>query len=117
LPYFSYLVECSNGSLYAGWTSDLERRLQQHNSGKGAKYTRALRPVVLRASWEFPSKKEAMSHEWQIKQLSRVHKLRLIDEKADTECAATYQATCKVMAKKEPPKLSGPFSFVPGKTV
>ncbi len=78
MRYFSYIVECSNGSLYAGWTSDLEKRLQQHNAGKGAKYTRALRPVVLRASWEFASKSEAMSHEWHIKQLSREKKMQLI---------------------------------------
>ncbi|HEY9759206.1 MAG TPA: GIY-YIG nuclease family protein [Oculatellaceae cyanobacterium] len=80
MRYFSYLVECSNGSLYAGWTNDVAKRLDQHNSGKGAKYTRALRPVVLRASWEFATKKEAMSHEWHIKRLSRINKLRLIDE-------------------------------------
>jgi putative endonuclease len=78
MPFFTYIVECSNGSLYAGWTNDLEKRLSQHNSGKGAKYTRALRPVALKASWEFDSKAEAMSYEWQIKQLSRSNKINLI---------------------------------------
>jgi putative endonuclease len=80
MRYFSYIVECSNGSLYAGWTSYLEKRLDQHNAGKGAKYTRALRPVTLAASWEFSSKSEAMSHEWHIKQMSRTSKLKLIEQ-------------------------------------
>ena len=80
MPFFTYIVECSNGSLYAGWTNDLEKRLSQHNSGKGAKYTRALRPVSLKASWEFDSKAEAMSYEWQIKQLSRLNKIDLINQ-------------------------------------
>jgi len=80
LAFFTYLLECSNGSLYAGWTVDLCKRIELHNAGKGAKYTRALRPVRLKASWEFPSKTEAMSFEWHLKQMSRLQKLRLIEE-------------------------------------
>ena len=78
MAFYTYLVECSNGSLYAGWTVDLEKRLQQHNAGKGAKYTRALRPVSLRAAWQFASKNEAMSFEWRLKRMSRPEKLMLI---------------------------------------
>ena len=74
MRYFTYIVECANGSFYTGWTLDLEKRLREHNAGKGAKYTRALRPVTLRASWEFSSKSQAMSHEWRIKQLTRAAK-------------------------------------------
>jgi putative endonuclease len=83
VPYYTYIVECSNGSLYAGWTNDLDKRLSQHNAGKGAKYTRALRPVALRASWQFESKSEAMSYEWQIKQLSRTNKISLIRQQSN----------------------------------
>jgi putative endonuclease len=89
LAFFTYLLECSNGSLYAGWTVDLCKRIEQHNAGKGAKYTRALRPVRLKASWEFPSKTEAMSFEWHLKQLSRPQKLRLI-EQSDKDNLATF---------------------------
>jgi putative endonuclease len=78
LSFYTYLVECSNGSLYAGWTIDLDKRLEKHNSGKGAKYTRALRPVSLRASWQFDTKNEAMSWEWRLKRMSRPEKLKLI---------------------------------------
>jgi putative endonuclease len=78
LAFYTYLVECSNGSLYAGWTNDLDKRLQKHNSGQGAKYTRALRPVSLRAAWQFDTKNEAMSWEWQLKRMSRSEKLKLI---------------------------------------
>ena len=81
LAFFTYLLECSNGSLYAGWTVDIGKRIEQHNAGKGAKYTRALRPVKLAASWEFSTKPEAMSFEWHLKQMSRLEKLRLIQER------------------------------------
>jgi len=58
LAFFTYLLECSNDSLYAGWTVDLCKRIEQHNAGKGAKYTRALRPVRLKASWNFLLKRK-----------------------------------------------------------
>lgn len=80
MPYFTYIVECSNGSLYTGWTDDLSDRLQKHNDGTGAKYTRSFGPVSLRACWEFPSKSEAMKFEWKVKQLSRASKAKLIQE-------------------------------------
>jgi putative endonuclease len=72
-------VECSNGALYTGWTDNIDARLQKHNDGKGAKYTRAFGPVSLVACWEFSSKSEAMKFEWQIKQLSRASKSKLIE--------------------------------------
>ena len=75
---FVYLLRCSDGSLYCGWTNDLEHRLAAHNSGKGAKFTRSRRPVELVYWEECENKSSAMKREYEIKQLSRVEKLRLI---------------------------------------
>ncbi len=78
--FFVYLLRCSDGSLYCGWTTDLKRRLAAHNSGKGgAKYTRARLPVELVYFEEQDSKISAMKREWQIKHMSRTEKLRLIE--------------------------------------
>lgn len=74
---YVYLLRCSDGSLYCGWTNDLERRLAAHNSGKGAKYTRGRRPVELVYWEECESKSAAMKREHEIKQLSRAEKLGL----------------------------------------
>lgn len=76
--FFTYIVKCADGSLYTGWTTDVERRLEAHNSGKGAKYTRNRGPVMLLASWKFASKVEAMQAEYAIKKLSRKKKLELL---------------------------------------
>jgi putative endonuclease len=80
MSYFAYVVECANGSLYTGWTTDLDKRIKKHNVGAGAKYTRAVGPVKLLASWEFESKNKAMSFEWYFKQLRREAKLRLLSQ-------------------------------------
>ena len=78
---FTYIVRCSDGTLYAGWTNHLEKRMKAHNSGSGAKYTRTRRPVELVYYEEFETKEEAMRREYAIKQLSRQEKLKLIEEK------------------------------------
>lgn len=75
---YTYILTCRDGSLYTGWTNDLDRRLKDHNEGKGAKYTRARRPVVLEYYEEFATKEEAMKREYEIKQMSRKEKLELI---------------------------------------
>ena len=75
---FTYIVKCSDGSLYTGWTNDLDKRLKAHNSGRGAKYTKSRRPVELVYYEKFLTKQEAMSREARIKQLSRSQKLELI---------------------------------------
>ena len=82
---YVYLLRCADGSLYCGWTNDLERRLAAHNSGKGAKFTRSRRPVELVYCEECESKSAAMKREWQIKQLSRAEKLRLTSQYSHTE--------------------------------
>lgn len=78
---YTYIVECSDGSLYTGWTNDLEKRIRAHNSGKGAKYTKSRRPVVLLYYEEFQTKEEAMRREWEIKQMSRQKKMRMVSVK------------------------------------
>ena len=76
---YTYIVKCSDGSLYTGWTNNLEKRIKDHNAGRGAKYTKARRPVVLVYKEEFQTKQEAMKREWEIKRLSRKEKLSMIE--------------------------------------
>ena len=78
---FTYILECSDGSFYTGWTNNLERRVKAHNAGKGAKYTKSRKPVKLVYFETFLTKQEAMRREWEIKQLSRVEKWKLIQAK------------------------------------
>lgn len=75
---YTYIVQCSDGTLYTGWTNDLTRRIQAHNQGKGAKYTKARRPVTLVYYEAFETKEEAMKREYAIKRLSRKEKEELI---------------------------------------
>ncbi len=77
---YTYILECADQTLYCGWTNHLAERVAAHNAGKGAKYTKSRRPVVLRYYETFDTKTEAMRREWQIKQLSRSEKLALIKD-------------------------------------
>ncbi|BDR56494.1 GIY-YIG nuclease family protein [Xylocopilactobacillus apis] len=72
--YYFYVVLCSNGAFYAGTTNNVENRIKAHNSGKGAKYTRAHRPVKLIYQETFPSKGEALSFELKFKRFNRQKK-------------------------------------------
>ena len=76
---YVYMLRCRDGSLYTGWTNDLEKRLKAHNSGVASKYTRARLPAELVYSEEWESKEAAMSREWHIKRLGRAEKLKLIE--------------------------------------
>ena len=76
--FITYILRCADGTLYTGWTTNLERRLHAHNAGTAARYTRARGPVVLLASFYCASKREAMAKEYAIKQLSRLEKLQMI---------------------------------------
>lgn len=76
--FYTYILTCADGSLYTGWTTDMERRLIAHNLGKGARYTRARLPVSIAGYWEFGSKSEAMRFEWDIKQMTRAQKMALL---------------------------------------
>ena len=75
---YTYILRCEDGTLYTGWTNNLEKRVADHNAGKGAKYTRTRRPVELVYVEEFPTKEEAMSREYAIKRLKRSDKLKLL---------------------------------------
>ncbi|MDO8582413.1 MAG: GIY-YIG nuclease family protein [bacterium] len=79
MPYFVYILECADGTLYCGSTNDVERRLKAHNGLKsGAKYTRSRRPVTLRHTEEFKTASEAKKREAVLKSLTRAEKLALL---------------------------------------
>ena len=78
---YTYMVKCSDGTLYTGWTTNLEHRVKAHNDGEGAKYTRSRRPVELVYYEEYATKAEAMKREYSIKQLTRKQKEKLIENK------------------------------------
>ena len=88
---YTYIVKCGDGTYYTGWTNDIEKRMKAHNEGKGAKYTKTRRPVVLMYYESFQTKEEAMRREWEIKQLKRGENEKLIGNSADnsmrTGCA------------------------------
>ena len=78
MKHYAYIVECADGTYYCGYTNDLEKRIETHNRGKGAKYTRPRLPGVLVYYEEFETKEEAMSREWHLKQLTHAQKQALI---------------------------------------
>jgi len=82
MTWFVYILSCHDGSLYTGITTDLDRRLSQHNGLRpgGAKYTRARRPVILMKHWDFENRSVAQKREIEIKKLSRSKKLALIKQ-------------------------------------
>ncbi len=75
---YTYILKCADGSLYCGWTNNLEKRVSAHNAGTASKYTRTRRPVELAYFEQFETKQEAMSREYHIKRLTREEKLKLI---------------------------------------
>jgi putative endonuclease len=81
MTYFVYLLECSDRSFYCGYTSDLNKRIETHQKGKGGKYTRTHLPVKLIYSEEFKTRSEAMKREVEIKKFSRKQKEALVFEK------------------------------------
>ena len=81
---YTYILKCKDGSLYTGWTNDIEKRVQAHNDGKGAKYTKSRLPVKLVYYEEHETKNEAMKREYAIKHMTRQEKERLIKEELST---------------------------------
>jgi putative endonuclease len=90
MSVYVYMVECADQTLYTGWTTDVERRLKDHNAGRGAKYTRERGPVRLVYVEELPDRRMAMQRELEIKRLRRGQKLRLIEGEGawSVECGA-----------------------------
>lgn len=78
--HFVYVLECGDGSLYTGYTTEIERRLAEHRAGEGAKYTRGRRPLEVVHIEGFPTRSAALRREAEIKQLSRAGKERLVAE-------------------------------------
>lgn len=77
---YVYMLRCKDGSLYTGWTNDIEHRLAMHQAGKGAKYTRGRGPLELVYREELPDKETALRREAAIKRLKRAEKLRLCED-------------------------------------
>ena len=78
LEHYVYVARCANDSLYTGYSKNVFKRIAAHNAGKGAKYTRANRPIELLRVWSFETKTEALQAEYAFKQLSRSQKLALL---------------------------------------
>ena len=77
---YVYLLRCGDGSLYCGWTTDLERRVAEHQAGRASRYTRSRLPVELAWSKAAASRSEAMREEARIKRLARADKQALLDD-------------------------------------
>ena len=75
---YTYILECKDGTYYTGWTNNLEKRLKDHNEGRGAKYTKARLPVSLIYYEEFQTKEEAMRREYAIKHMTRKEKEKIM---------------------------------------
>jgi putative endonuclease len=75
--HFVYILTCADATLYTGYTTDPDRRLKEHNSGKASKYTRARLPVRLSFLEKAPSRGAALRREFEIKKLGRPEKMRL----------------------------------------
>lgn len=76
---YTYILICSDGTLYTGWTNNIEKRLETHNSGNGAKYTRCRLPVKLGYLEEHPDRQQAMQREYAIKHMTRAQKDELVN--------------------------------------
>ena len=74
---YTYIVQCHDGTLYTGWTNNIDKRMRDHNAGKGATYTKPRRPVVLVYLEMFETKEDAMKREYAIKHMRRAEKLEL----------------------------------------
>ena len=78
MPWFLYLIECADGSIYTGIATDVNARFEKHSSGKGARYTRSRKPLAVLASFELAGRSEASRAEYWVKRLSAMEKRALI---------------------------------------
>lgn len=77
--FYVYILKCGDGSFYCGYTNDIEKRVEKHKSGKGAKYTRSRLPLEVVYVEEFDNKSDALKRECEIKKLSRIQKEKLVE--------------------------------------
>lgn len=96
---YTYIVRCGDGSLYTGWTNRLEERIQCHNEGRGARYTRARLPVRLVYYEVFATKQEAMKREYALKQMARRDKLSLIEHQSEENRVNCEKLVAELTAK------------------
>ncbi len=82
--HYTYMLLCNNGSIYTGYTRNLQRRLEEHNSGKGAKYTKAHRPVTLLYAKEMATRSEGLQLEARLKKQTRQDKISFLQSKGVT---------------------------------
>jgi Predicted endonuclease containing a URI domain len=75
---YTYILRCKDGTLYTGWTNNLKKRINAHNLGKGAKYTKSRRPVKLVYCEEFSTREEAMKREYAIKRMKKKEKEKMV---------------------------------------
>ncbi|MBO9131285.1 GIY-YIG nuclease family protein [Bacillus sp. 165] len=85
--HFFYVLECRDGSYYAGYTNDLEKRVRVHNKGKGARYTRSRLPVKMIYYEQFCSKSDALKAEYRFKQFKRHEKEGYMQERREYHAA------------------------------
>ncbi|ERG95848.1 GIY-YIG nuclease family protein [Haloquadratum walsbyi] len=83
--HYVYIIECSDNTLYTGYTTDVERRVTEHDAGEGAKYTRGRTPVQLVYVECFDARSAALSREYEIKSYTRNKKQQLIDNNPDVD--------------------------------
>ena len=88
---YMYVIECCDGTYYTGYTTDVKKRIAVHNSGKGAKYTRARLPVKLIYVEGFDSKEEAMSAEALFKRKTRLQKVSYLNDSQDKNLAIIFE--------------------------
>jgi putative endonuclease len=104
--HFVYMVRCADGTLYTGYTSDLDRREKTHNTGHGAKYTANRLPVSLVYSEACESLGAALKREYEVKGLSRAQKEVLVRRKPYTTAGATVGAKARQLPRRAPPAQS-----------
>ncbi len=78
--FYVYILKCADGSFYCGYTNDVEKRIEKHKSGKGAKYTRSRLPLELVFVEKFDNKSDALKRECEIKKLTRIQKEKLVKD-------------------------------------
>lgn len=92
--WYLYILRCKDGTLYTGITTDVEKRLEAHRTGRGAKYTRGRAPLELVYRETCGSHSDALKREWQIKGLSREDKQKLIENPGETDnCVGNFQTS------------------------
>lgn len=77
-PFFVYVLECEDGSLYTGIATDVARRFEEHSTGKGARFTRSRKPKHILYTEQHPDRSTASKREAEIKQMSRIEKIKLV---------------------------------------